>query len=169
MRWLVLGLLVLTLAMAGCGKLDVYRDEAFQSDTPFSSRIQAPVGRVKAGVHHALLSQGYLLTVAPQPDMLLGIKEFQGDEEHNVVLYLQAAWRDNGDGTTTVYATAKQQVNSLETTKQTAGISLPTLGGISIPTGSTKFQTKISGETVQDPEFYQRFYRLVEEDAGVVK
>lgn len=165
MRWFILGLLALTLA--GCGKMDMYREEAFQADTPFSARILAPVDRVKAAVRHALLSQGYLLSVAPQPDMLSGSKEFQGDEERNVVLSFQAAWRDNGDGTTTVYATAKQQVNSLETAKQTAGISLPTLGGISLPTGSTQFQTKISGETIQDKAFYRRFYRLVEEAAGV--
>jgi len=167
MRWFVLGLLMLTLA--ACGKRDIYRDEAFQADTPFSARIQAPVDRVKAGVRHALLSQGYLLSTAPQPDMLLGSKEFQGDEERNVVLSFQAAWRDNGDGSTTVYATAKQQVNSLETAKQSAGISLPTLGGISVPAGSTKFQTKISGETIQDQAFYRRFYRLVGEAAGAVK
>lgn len=165
MRWFVLGLLV--LMAAACGKRDFYREEAFQADTPFSARIQAPVDRVKAGIRHALLSQGYLLSAAPQPDMLLGSKEFQDDEERNVVLSFQAAWRDNGDGSTTVYATAKQQVNSLETAKQSAGISLPTLGGISVPAGSTKFQTKISGETIQDQAFYRRFYRLVEEAAGV--
>lgn len=166
MRWFILGLLALTLA--GCGKMDMYRGEAFQADTPFSARILAPVDRVKAGIRHALLSQGYLLSVAPQPDMLLGSKEFQGDEERNEVLYFQAAWRDNGDGSTTVYATARQQVSSLETARQSAGISLPTLGGISVPAGSTKFQTKISGETIQDKDFYRRFYRLVEEAAGVV-
>jgi hypothetical protein len=167
MRWLVWGLMVLSLA--ACGKRDVYRDEAFQGDTPFSARIQAPVERVKSGVRHALLSQGYLLAAAPEPDMLAGSKEFQDDEERNVVLYLQAAWRDNGDGSTTVYAVAKQQVNSLETAKQTAGISLPTLGGISLPAGSTRFQTKISGETIQDPAFYRRFYHSVAEAAGAAK
>ena len=168
MRWLILSVFALSL-LVGCGKRDVYRDEAFQGETPFSARIQAPAERVKAGVRHALLSQGYLLADAPQPDMLLGSKEFQDDEERNVVLYFQAAWQDNGDGSTTVYATAKQQVNSLETAKQTAGISLPTLGGISVPAGSTRFQTKISGETIQDRAFYRRFYRLVEEAAGVAK
>ncbi|MGD9788039.1 MAG: DUF2242 domain-containing protein [Sulfuricellaceae bacterium] len=168
MRWLILGLLALSL-LAGCGKRDIYRDEAFQGETPFSARIQAPVERVRTAVRHALLSQGYLLAAAPQPDMLLGSKEFQDDEERNVVLYFQAAWQDNGDGSATVYATAIQQVNSLETAKQTAGINLPALGGISVPAGSTRFQTKISGETIQDKAFYRRFYRLVEEAAGVAK
>jgi len=91
---------------------------------------------------------------------LTGVKEFQPDDDTNVELRMQTSCADNGDGTSTVFATAIREVAKVQNVKQsvTAGISIAT---VTLPAGSERVMQVINRETVQDTKFYRRFYRLV--------
>jgi hypothetical protein len=164
-------LLTATLMLEGCGTTKVAQPrESFRAaDTPYSARIRQPSKVACWSVKRAFLAQGYMLDRATaDAPTLTGVKEFQTDDETNVVLRLQTSCADNGDGTSTVYATAMREVNKLqrETQHHSAGVAWAT---ITVPSGSAKVLRPLRRETVSEPEFYRRFYALVsqlaEEDA----
>jgi hypothetical protein len=154
--------LVATLLVGGCASTkEFHRKETFNSTTPFSARVNAPSKVVCWSVKRAFLAQGYMLDRSTaEAATLTGIKEFQADDETNVTLRLQTSCADNNDGTSTVYATALKEVNQVQAEKQhrAFGIGWAT---ITVPAGSAKVLRPISRETVNDPEFYHRFYALV--------
>lgn len=162
--------LAAAIALAGCGTTkEVHRKEAFDQGTPFSAKIQRSSKVVCWSVKRAFLTQGYMLDRSTaESATLTGVKEFQTDDETNVTLRLQTSCADNNDGTSTVYATATREVNQVQYEKQhrAAGIGWAT---VTVPAGSARILRTLSRETVQDADFYQRFYGLVakfaEEDA----
>jgi hypothetical protein len=153
-------LVVAALLAAGCSTTkEFHRKETFNSTTPFSAKVNAPSKVVCWSVKRAFLAQGYMLDRSTaEAATLTGIKEFQA--ETNVTLRLQTSCADNNDGTSTVYATALKEVNQVQAEKQhrAFGIGWAT---VTVPAGSAKVLRPISRETVNDPEFYQRFYALV--------
>ena len=158
--------MAILLACGGCSTTkEVYRKEAFQTDTPFSARI---AGRSKAvcwSVKRALLSQGYMLDNSADSVTLTGVKEFQTDSDTNVELRMQTSCADNGDGTSTVFATAIREIGKVQTVKQSisAGVAIAT---ITVPVGSEKVMQVLNRKTIEDPKFYRRFYRLVSDYAA---
>ena len=163
--WFVsLHLVFAALLMSGCGKKDMYRDEPFRADTPFSARIQGRGEDVCWSVKRAFLTQGYMLERGADPLIMTGTKESQPDSDTNVTMRLQATCVDNRDGTSTVFATASQEVSKLQTVmhSMTAGVSIAT---ISVPSGTDRSLRVQKRETVQDRKFYERFYALVQQYA----
>ena len=171
---LLLMLVAAALLAAGCSSTkEFHRKETFNSTTPFSAKVNAPSKVVCWSVKRAFLAQGYMLDRSTaEAATLTGIKEFHADDETNVTLRLQSSCADNNDCTSTVYATALKEVNQVQSEKQhrAMGIGWAT---ITVPAGSAKVLRPISRETVNDPEFYQRFYALVSklaaEDARVAR
>jgi len=157
----VMGMIALLLALGACSSTkDVFRREAFKPQTPFSVQIPGSGKSVCWSVKRALLSQGYMLDRSADSVTLTGVKEFQPDDDTNVELRMQTSCADNGDGTSTVFATAIREVAKVQNVKQsvTAGISIAT---VTLPAGSERVMQVINRETVQDTKFYRRFYRLV--------
>jgi hypothetical protein len=156
-----LQLIAATIALAGCGTTqEVYRDEEFQPQTPFSANIQRPSKVVCWSVKRAFLSQGYMLERAADSATLTGIKDYPTDKETTVTLRLQTTCAENNDGSSTVFATASRDVSKVQQEKQhrSAGIGWFT---VTVPSGSAETLRLIKRETVRDPDFYQRFYNLV--------
>lgn len=160
--------------LASCASTkEVHRKEAFQSGTPFSAKINRPSKVVCWSVKRAFLAQGYMLDRSTaEAATLTGVKEFQTDDDTNVTLRLQTSCADNNDGTSTVYATAMREVNQVQAEKQhrSFGIGWAT---ITVPAGSARVLRPLKRETVNDPEFYQRFYgliaKLAEEDVRAAR
>lgn len=159
-------LLLITLAgsvlMGGCGTREVYRDEAFSADSPFSRRIAGSSAIVCDSVKRALLGQGYALDPEAERGVLTGMKNFQRDETM-VNLRLRTTCMANPDGTTMVYATAHEETTELQTLKQPAGVTIGGVVGFTVPSGSARIPITIKKETVQDPQFYARFYKQIED------
>ena len=154
-------MIALLLALAGCSTTkEVYRKEAFQARTPFSAEVPGSGKSVCWSVKRALLSQGYLLDRSADAVTLTGVKEFQPDDDTNVSIRMQTSCADNGDGTSTVFATAIREIAKVQNVKQsvTAGVSIAT---VTLPAGSERVMQVINRVTVQDPKFYRRFYGLV--------
>jgi len=150
------------VALTACGHTrEVYRDESFQPDAPFSKKVSGAGDIVCWSVKRAFLSEGYLLERSTDPAVQTGTKEFQRDKDTNVTLRLQTTCADNHDGTSTVFVTATEEMSKLQTVTQSlsAGLGPATL---SWPSGSAKVLGVIKRETIQDPKFYQRFFVLVQ-------
>lgn len=167
-HWLPHSLLfVATALLAACGSTPaVYKQQSFETNTPFSENVQGSPDVVCWSVKRALLSQGYMLNDQSADSVTLtGTKDFQRDNKTNVTIRLQTSCADNKNGSSTVFATATSEVRKLQYVKQsvTAGVSIATF---TVPAGSEKVLEPVKRETITDPKFYQRFYRLVESYVG---
>lgn len=150
------------VVLSGCAThRQYYRQESFQPATPFKKTITGSSKAVCWSVKEAFLSQGYMLRDSEDTAIMMGTKDYQPDAKTDVTLRLQATCVDDGDGTSTVFATASQEVSKLQTLKQSisAGVSIAT---VTWPSDSGKALRVISRQTIQDPKFYDHFYVLVE-------
>jgi len=151
-------------AISGCGKREMYRQEAFNAVTPFSAKIAGRGQEVCWSVKRAFLSQGYMLDRGGDTLIMTGTKDYQPDDETNVALRLQATCVDNKDGTSTVFASATRETSKMQSVghSTTIGAWIATL---SLPSGTDRMLRVQKRETIEDPEFYRRFYALVKQFA----
>jgi hypothetical protein len=158
-----LPLLMLAAVAAGCasGRHDVTRD-IFSTAAPFSKTVTGSGDAVCWSVKRALLSQGYMVDRPNESGVLTGTKDFQPEPKLNVTLRLQTTCADNRDGTSIVFVAASREDSQLQKMKQStsAGIGPATL---TMPSGSAKVLGVVRRETIQDPNFYARFFALVEQ------
>jgi hypothetical protein len=144
----------------GCGSTkEAHPEEAFQVETPFSRSIAGNGEAVCWSVKRVFLSQGYILERSDAL-ILTGTKVYQKDDETSILVRLQTTCVDNKNGSSTVFASASREVSKLQRVKQSvmAGVSIAT---VTVPAGSALEMHMIRRETIQDPDFYAGFYRLV--------
>ena len=163
-RVIMMGFIV--AALTACGTTPVHEEETFSPDSPYHRTIPAQLDKACEGARLALLSQGYAIDDT-RPHHLTGSKAFQSDEDEHVTLEFHVVCAMSRAGTT-LYANAVESRYDLKKTRQTAGVSIPTMGSISLPWGSSSDSlVKVSGNTVSDESFYQRFFDLVEQQLGI--
>jgi Uncharacterized protein conserved in bacteria (DUF2242) len=156
------GAVVLAAVVVGCAS---NRHQAargpFTASAPFSKTIEGSGDVVCWSVKRAILSQGYMLERSSEPGVLTGTRDFQPNDKLNVTLHLQTTCADNRNGTSIVFVTAEREESQLQKMKQTtsAGIGPAT---ITMPSGSAKVLGVVRRETIQDPNFYNSFFALVE-------
>jgi Uncharacterized protein conserved in bacteria (DUF2242) len=133
----------------------------FYSGAPFSKTIDGAGDVVCWSVKRAILSQGYMLERSSEPGVLTGSRDYQPNDKLNVTVHLQTTCADNRNGTSIVFVTAEREESQLQKMKQTtsAGIGPAT---ITMPSGSAKVLGTIRRETIQDPNFYNSFFSLVQ-------
>ena len=102
-----------------------------------------------------------MLERSDEPGVLTGSRDYQPEEKLNVTLHLQATCADNRDGTSIVFVAADREESRLQKMKQStsAGIGPAT---ITMPSGSAKVLGVVRRETIQDPNFYNSFFVLVQ-------
>ena len=163
-RFIIVGFIVASLA--ACGATPVHEEETFSTDSPYKRVFTSQLDKACEGARLALLSQGYAVDDT-RPNHLTGSKAFQPDEDVHVTLEFLVVCTTSRAGTT-LYANAVESRYDLKKTRQTAGVSIPTMGSISLPwSSSTDSLVKVSGNTVSDESFYQRFFDLVEQQLGI--
>lgn len=161
--WLAIGLI---LGLTACGSTPVHEQEAFSIDSPFQRRIPRLLDQACEGARLALLSQGYTLDDS-RAHRLKGTKIFQPDEEEHASLEFEVVCAMTRRGAT-LYANAIETRYDLKKNQQAAGISIASVGSISMPWGSSgESLIKTGGKTVTDTTFYERFFDLVEQQLGI--
>jgi hypothetical protein len=152
---------ILASTVMGCasGKRNVTQQQ-FSSVAPFSKTIAGSGDAVCWSVKRALLSQGYMLDRPSDSGVLTGTMDYQPKPKENVTIHLQTTCADNKDGTSIVFATASREDSRLQKMSQStsAGIGPAT---ITLPSGSAKVLGVQSRQTIQDPNFYDSFFKLV--------
>ncbi len=154
-------LLIIAAAVTGCASKHDTRGP-FVGSAPFSKTIPGSGDAVCWSVKRALLSQGYMLERSSgEAGVLTGSRDAQPQEKVNVTLRLQTTCADNRNGTSIIFVTANREVSTLQKMKQStsAGIGPAT---ITMPAGSAKVLGVVRRETIEDPNFYNSFFALVE-------
>jgi hypothetical protein len=147
--------------LGGCASQQLNKDELFEPATPFSKTVPLSGDTVCWSVKRAFLSQGYLLDRSSDSVIMTGTKDTQLDDKTSISLRLQTTCVDNRDGSSTIFATANRETAKLQSviTSFSAGVSFAT---VTVPSGMEKVLRVVSRETIKDPQFYERFYLLVE-------
>jgi len=169
MRALILSAAV-TVVLAGCGggpNVKLYKNETFQEGAAFSKTIPLASGVVCRNVKRALLSQGYAIEQTPSSKdspFLTAIKNWQPEDDVAVTLRMQVTCVHEDENSSTVFATAVEEGYKLQTVpgSMSAGVSVAT---VTIPSFSGRQLMLVRRETIQDAQFYGRFYSLVQQYA----
>lgn len=158
--------LLAATALVGCGSAPVHQSESFDPAAPFQYRVPSELARACDAARLALLSQGYS-TEQARPDLLKGSKYFQPETESHVAIEFNVVCAATRLGTT-LYTNAQETRYELKKSSQSAGFSVAAVGSISLPWGSsTEALVKVGGQTIDDPDFYKRFYELVDKQLGI--
>ena len=150
------------ITASGCAsrKVDV-AEASISSAAPFSRTFQGSGDAVCWSVKRALLSQGYMLDRPNDSGVLTGTRDFQPDPKLNISYHLQTTCADNRDGTSIVFVTAEREDNRLQKMKQTTSVGVGP-ATLTMPSGSAQVLGVVRRETIKDPEFYDRFFSLVQ-------
>ena len=150
------------IACTACAsrKVDIAQ-ESISSKAPFSRNFQGSGDAVCWSVKRALLSQGYMLDRPGESGVLTGTRDFQPDPKLNVSYHLQTSCADNRDGTSIVFLTAEREESQLQKMKQSTSVGVGP-ATLTMPSGSAQVLGVVRRETVKDPEFYTRFFSLVQ-------
>ena len=148
-------------AIVGCASRqhDVASD-AISVKAPFSETFSGSADTVCWSVKRALLSQGYMLDRTAESGVLTGTREFQPDPKLNVAIHLQTSCADNRDGTSIVFVTASREESELQKMKQSTSVGVGP-ATLTMPSGSAEVLGVVRRETIQDPDFYNRFFALI--------
>lgn len=155
-------LLLAYALLAACSTpAPVHVVERFDPQSPYLHFFRATREASCEAGQRALLSQGYVVD-QPRPDVLQGTKFFQPDAEHSTTLQVTLVCTTAGGGAV-IYANAREQRYALKAGGNSAGLSVAGLGSISLPWGmSNENLVKVGEVTVSDPDFYSRFFSLID-------
>jgi hypothetical protein len=152
---------VVAAATAGCASKPPIARGPFVGSAPFSKTLVGSGDAVCWSVKRAMLGQGYMLDRSGEGGVFTGTRDYQPEPKRNITLRLQTTCADNRDGTSIVFVTAEREESTLQKMKQTtsAGVGPAT---ITMPAGSAKVLGVVRRETIDDPNFYNSFFTLVQ-------
>ena len=154
------------IGLAGCSsqKTAIYEHEHFDDSGTFSRNYPVADKASCEAARRALLSQGYIIT-SSDPKMISGHKSFQQTGESHLEISFSVVCADDGGVAhhSTMFANALQDRYALKKVNNSASLGVGVLGSVSMPIGSTDdSMVKVASETVSSPQFYDRFFSLVE-------
>lgn len=157
----ILLLLLGALLQSACSTQAVYTGESFSSDSPFRMRAEGEVSMVCESARRALLGQGYLIESAGS-EGVKGRKAYKTEDTQNTFIEMNIVCLGELSGST-VYATGVLTSYALKKSTSSASVGLSALGSISLPIGqSADSLVKVSEETIDDKDFYKRFFSAVD-------
>lgn len=167
---------LLALALAGCNSLSptpppatrVFDSERFDNAAPYSRAFAFNPAAACQAARRALLSQGYMLYME-EAARLHGRKFFRPANGQVVELAINVVCLPGtaaGSTGAVVFATAWQDAFITKRNPVAASVGMPVLGNLSMPVASTEDSLiKVGVETVQDPDYYARFFTLLQDTA----
>ncbi|MFK3775396.1 DUF2242 domain-containing protein [Pseudomonas sp. NPDC089406] len=161
-----LGLALVLAGVTGCSskKPAVYEHENFDDSGTFSRSFSVSEAGSCEAARRALLSQGYIIT-SSDANQVAGNKSFQQTaENHMQISFNITCVPDMGDKQrSTMFANALQDRYTLKKSNTSASLGVGVLGSVSMPIGSSDdSMVKVASETVTAPQFYDRYFALVE-------
>ena len=164
LRTVVTALVLVGIAGCASKKAAVYENENFDDSGTFSRNYPVTDKASCEAARRALLSQGYIIT-SNDPKMISGHKSFQQTGESHLEISFNVVCADDGGSQhhATMFANALQDRYALKKVNNSASLGVGVLGSVSMPIGSTDdSMVKVASETVSSPQFYDRFFGLVE-------
>ena len=164
LRHATLGAVCATL-LAGCNTVSRVRleTEQFGSTTTHSRDYAAARGRTCEAARRALLSQGYVITLA-EAEHVKARKNFQPDPEVHVEIefHVVCAADGSGDRKSIAFVNALQDRYALKKSNNSASLGVGAFGSVSLPfSSSSDSMVRVGSETITSDAFYNRFFELV--------
>ncbi|WDY56505.1 DUF2242 domain-containing protein [Pseudomonas sp. PSKL.D1] len=161
-----LGLALVLAGVTGCSskKAAVYEHENFDDSGTYSRSFPVSEAGSCEAARRALLSQGYIIT-SSGPNQLAGNKSFQQNSENHLQISFNVtcAPDSSDEQRSTMFANALQDRYALKKSNTSASLGVGVLGSVSMPIGSSDdSMVKVASETVTAPQFYERYFALVE-------
>lgn len=156
--------LLVLVVLGGCGgKEKVYKQETFEVDSPYQMSTLATPGEACESARRALLGQGYVIH-SSSVGAVRGKKAFQPSTDQSNVLEMNVVCVEKDRGTSTrIFANAMEITYGLKKSNQSASVGLSAIGSVSLPVRSTTdSMVKTSEVTINDKDFYNRFFTLLE-------
>lgn len=157
--------LALAALLGGCasrGKQDMAPSgETFDADDTYSRSYESLPAQACEAAQRALLGQGYVVSRA-SGEGVEASKNFQPDAETHTQLLVRVTCMPRHDGRALVFVNAVQDRYALKKTSNSASLGVGVLGSVSLPVGSSDDSlVKVASNTVQNQEFYRRFFDRV--------
>ncbi|MBF8791827.1 DUF2242 domain-containing protein [Pseudomonas monteilii] len=161
-----LGLALVLAGVSGCSskKPAIYEHENFDDSGTFSRSFAVSEAGSCEAARRALLSQGYIIT-SSGPNQIAGNKSFQQNSDNHLQISFNVtcAPDTNDEQRSTMFANALQDRYALKKSNTSASLGVGVLGSVSMPIGSSDdSMVKVASETVTAPQFYERYFALVE-------
>ncbi|ORL66352.1 DUF2242 domain-containing protein [Pseudomonas putida] len=161
-----LGLALVLAGVSGCSskKPAIYEHENFDDSGTFSRSFPVSEAGSCEAARRALLSQGYIIT-SSGPNQIAGNKSFQQNSDNHLQISFNVtcAPDTNEEQRSTMFANALQDRYALKKSNTSASLGVGVLGSVSMPIGSSDdSMVKVASETVTAPQFYERYFALVE-------
>ncbi len=163
-------------ALAGCSlpMRAIPQQEDFNSSGKFSRMFDASPANTCEAARRALLSQGYIISIAGK-ELVQGQKSFQPENETHVQMDIRVVCvSDSKDEKISMgFVTALQDRYALKKSNISASLGVGALGSVSVPfSSSSDAMVKVGSETIASEVFYDRFFALIQhylvEDANEV-
>ena len=148
------------LLLAACSNQAVYTGESFAEDSPFKRRFNGDAVLACESARRSLLGQGYLIESA-SGEAVKGRKASRSEDVQNTFLEVNVVCLPDNTGST-LFASAQVSEYALKKSSSAASVGVSALGSISLPIGqSADSLVKVREETIDDKDFYQRFFAAV--------
>lgn len=164
LRTVIVALVLVGLTGCSSKKTAIYEHENFDDSGTFSRNYPVTDKASCEAARRALLSQGYIIT-SNDPKMISGHKSFQQTGESHLEISFNVVCADDGGAEhhSTMFANALQDRYALKKVNNSASLGVGVLGSVSMPIGSSDdSMVKVASETVSSPQFYERYFALVE-------
>ncbi len=152
----------------GCSSQAVYTSESFAIDSPFKVKLDDEVDTACESARRALLGQGYLIE-SSNSEGIKARKAYKSEDDQNTFIEMTIVCLPERNGST-LFATGVLSAYALKKSTSSASVGLSALGSISLPIGqSADSLVKVSEETINDKDFYQRFFAAVDNTLGEMR
>ncbi|WP_369943032.1 DUF2242 domain-containing protein [Xanthomonas medicagonis] len=158
-------LVLVAIGLSGCfnRKQDNLVKETFNSENTYSRSYPVQAAQACESARRTLLSQGYVVSKATA-DTVEGTKNFQPNDESHEQLELRVSCVAHGQNESWVFVSALQDRYALKKSANSASVGVGVLGSVSLPVGSSDDSlVRVASSTVQDSDFYKRFFERMAE------
>jgi hypothetical protein len=139
------------------------REEFEVNNTTYSRSFDANESQTCEAARRALLSQGYVVTVA-NADLVNARKSFQPENETHVEIEFRIVCTAKRKGLrpTLAFVSALQDRYALKKSANSASVGVGAIGSLSLPfTSGDDSMVKVASETITTASFYDRFFKLL--------
>ncbi|MFG6110632.1 DUF2242 domain-containing protein [Stenotrophomonas nematodicola] len=162
------GLLAVSLSACGGRAADsTLIRESFDSGDTYSRTVPGAPAQACEAARRTLLSQGYAIARSDTA-AVEGNKNFQPRDDEHEQLVLRISCAPRGEQAL-VFVSAVQDRYALKKSPTSASVGVGALGSVSLPFGSNDDSlVKVASSTVQDADFYRRFFDRLQQYLPVV-
>jgi hypothetical protein len=152
---------VILAFLSACGGPEVYKDVFNKDGGPNVRAFNASVDNCYLAAKRAVLSQNFRIEKEDLQAKSLTAARYFEDGKDSTVLTINANVIAAGSDKATIYINAVQHVEKIRTKTQSTFFGL-------IPIGSEATKTKQEERTVEDVDFYKKFFEAVEKEIKVL-